>query len=384
MSKKPRIGFIGCGGIFNSKHGPGMEQQQNLGNCELVAFCDLIEERAQKAAEMYGTPDAKVYTDYKELLADPTIDAVHVLTPNVAHCEISVAALEAGKHVLCEKPMAATIEDAQRMVDAMNKTGKMLTIGYQYRHFPVNTIAKAVVDEGWIGEVYYAEAAYIRRRNVPTWGVFTDKSKQGGGPLIDIGTHCLDLTLWMMNNYDIDYVVGTSFEKLGTSLHGQKEQGQVGWDGTPDVWNADTYDVEDAAFGHIKMKNGAVINLKASWAINGSDDFADGEATVTLCGTKGGLDTRTGVVRLNHIVGGQQSTTIVGKKIPSYIPGFSQGPAPISKEHDIWVKANKGEGELFVTAEQAITVTKILASIYKSSQTGKMVKFDENNNPIDD
>ncbi len=384
MSKTIKVGFIGCGGIFNGKHAPGMMQQVEKGGVELVAFCDLIEERAQAAAEKYGAPGAKVYTDYKELLADPTIDCVHVLTPNVAHSEISVAALEAGKNVLCEKPMAATIEDAQRMLDARDRTGKMLTIGYQYRHFPVNATAKAVIDEGWIGEVYYAEACYLRRRGVPTWGVFTDKSKQGGGPLIDIGTHCLDLTLWMMNNYDIDYVVGTSFEKLGTTLHGQKEQGQTDPNGGDLSWNADTYEVEDSAFGHIKMKNGAVINLKASWAINGSDDWADNEATVTLCGTKGGLDTRTGVVRLNHIVGGQQSTTIVGQKIASYIPGYSMGPAPISKEHEIWVKANKGEGELFVTAEQAITVTKILASIYKSSQTGKMVKFDENNNPIED
>ncbi len=380
---KPKIGFIGCGGIFNSKHGPGMEQQQNLGNCELVAFCDLIEERAQKAAETYGAPGAKVYTDYKELLADPEIDAVHVLTPNVAHCEISVAALEAGKHVLCEKPMAATIEDAQRMVDTMKKTGKLLTIGYQYRHFPINQTAKAVVDEGWIGDVYYAEACYIRRRGVPTWGVFTDKSKQGGGPLIDIGTHCLDLTLWMMDNYDVDYVVGTSFEKLGKMLHGASEQGQTNRQGEPNCWNADTYEVEDSAFGHIKMKNGAVINLKSSWAINASDDFANGQATVLLCGTKGGLDTVTHKVRLNHIVGGQQSTTIVGREIEDVVRNPQGKNITFSKEHDIWVKAVKGEGELFVTAEQSFTITKILASIYKSSLTGKPVYFDDNGNPVD-
>ena len=103
----------------------------------MVAFCDLIPERAEKAAKEYGTPDAKVYTDYHDLLADPTIDAVHVLTPNVAHCEITVAALEAGKHVLCEKPMAATPADAQKMLDARDRTGKMLPSKikdrYQYR-----------------------------------------------------------------------------------------------------------------------------------------------------------------------------------------------------------------------------------------------------------
>ena len=181
-----RVGFIGCGGIANGKHFPGMAQQEGVDMC---AFCDLILERAEKAAKEYGTPDAKVYTDYHELLADPTIDAVHVLTPNVAHCEITVAALEAGKHVLCEKPMAATPADAKKMLEARDRTGKMLTIGYQYRHFPENQVAKKVVDSGALGDVYYAEATYLRRRGVPTWGVFTDKAKQGGGPLIDIGTH---------------------------------------------------------------------------------------------------------------------------------------------------------------------------------------------------
>ena len=141
MSKSTvRIGFIGCGGIANQKHLPGMAQEK-VNGAQLVAFCDLIEERAQKAAAEYGDPGAKVYTDYRELLADPTIDAVHVLTPNVSHCEISCAAMEAGKHVLCEKPMAATKEDAKRMLDTRDKTGKMLTIGYQYRHFHENAVS---------------------------------------------------------------------------------------------------------------------------------------------------------------------------------------------------------------------------------------------------
>ena len=242
-----RVGFIGCGGIANGKHFPGMAQQEGVDMC---AFCDLILERAEKAAKEYGTPDAKVYTDYKELLADPTIDAVHVLTPNIAHCEITIAALEAGKHVLCEKPMAATEADAKKMLEARDRTGKMLTIGYQYRHFAENQVAKKVVDDGWLGDIYYAEATYLRRRGVPTWGVFTDKSKQGGGPLIDIGTHALDLTLFLMNNYDVDYVVGTSFEKLGRILDAE-HQGQVNHRGEFDSWNNETYVVEDSAVGHI-------------------------------------------------------------------------------------------------------------------------------------
>jgi predicted dehydrogenase len=371
---KLRIGFIGCGGIANGKHFPGMSQQTEY--VDMCAFCDLIPERAEKAAKEYGTPDAKVYTDYHELLADPTIDAVHVLTPNIAHCEITIAALEAGKHVLCEKPMAATEADARKMLEARDRTGKMLTIGYQYRHFPVNQVAKKVVEDGWLGDIYYAEATYLRRRGVPTWGVFTDKSKQGGGPLIDIGTHALDLTLFLMNNYDVDYVVGTSFEKLGRLLD-PEHQGQVNHRGEHDSWNNETYDVEDSAVGHIKMKNGAVINLRASWAINMVDETgANNQAHATLAGTKGGLDTLEDRVRLNHVVANQPAVTYVGNKVESYIPGFSAGPAPVSKEAEIWVKALRGEGDLFVTADQAYVVTKILDAIYQSSKTGKPVYFD--------
>jgi len=361
-----KIGFIGCGGIANQKHLPGMAQQSGV---DLVAFCDLVVERAEEAARKYGTADAKVYTDYRELLADPSIYAVHVLTPNVSHSEITVAALDAGKHVLCEKPMAINSEEAERMLEARNRSGKLLTIGYQYRHFHDHAVAKKVVDEGWLGDVYYAEATYIRRRGVPTWGVFTDKSKQGGGALIDIGTHALDLTLWLMGNWDVDYVVGSSYEKLGRLL-APAEQGQNDWRGRPDPWDNKTFDVEDFAVGFVKMKNGATIHLKASWALN----MVTKPGMVLLAGTKGGLDTYDGV-RLNHVVAGQASVTMVGEKVREFIPGFGSEEAPPSREHEIWVAALKGEGELFVLPEQALVVSKVLEAIYTSSQTGKPVYF---------
>ena len=118
--EKLRIGIIGCGGIANGKHMPSLKE---LNDVEMVAFCDLILERAEQAAKEYGTQDAKVYTDYKELLADPTIDVVHVLTPNRSHSFITVDALEAGKHVMCEKPMAINSAEAKKMLDAAKRTG---------------------------------------------------------------------------------------------------------------------------------------------------------------------------------------------------------------------------------------------------------------------
>ena len=192
------IGITGCGGIANQKHLPALKNQAH--RVRLTAFCDRIPERAEKAAAQYGAPGAKVYTDYRELLADPTIDAVHVLTPNVSHCEISVAALEAGKHVMCEKPMAATAKDAARMMEAYRRSGKLFTIGYQNRFRADSQTLKRLCEDGELGSIYYAQAHALRRRGVPTWGVFTDKAQQGGGPLIDICTHSLDLTLWFMDN----------------------------------------------------------------------------------------------------------------------------------------------------------------------------------------
>lgn len=371
---KVKIGIVGCGGIANQKHLPAMKKNSDL--CEVVAFCDIIPERAEKAAKEYGVEGAKVYTDYHDLLANPDVEIVHVLTPNVAHCPITVAAFEAGKHVYCEKPMAHNTADAQKMVDAWKKSGKQFTIGYQNRFRPEVQNLKKACDNGELGDIYYAKGHAVRRRAVPTWGVFPDKSKQGGGPLIDIGTHALDLTLFLMNNYEVDYVVGTSFEKLGTLLD-PEYQGQVDRMGNQNSWNNKTYDVEDSAVGHIKMKNGAVINLRAAWAINMAEaNGANNEAYATLVGTKGGLDTVSGQARLNHVVASQPAITMVGNKVASYIPGFSAGPAPVSKEHDIWVKALMGEGDLFVTADQAFVVTRILDSIYESSRTGKPVYFD--------
>ena len=121
VNDKVRVGIIGCGGIANGKHMPSLKKVPEV---EMVAFCDLIEERAVKAAKDYGTADAKVYTDYKELLKDETIDIVHVCTPNRSHSFITIDALEAGKHVMCEKPLALTVKDAEEMWATAEACGK--------------------------------------------------------------------------------------------------------------------------------------------------------------------------------------------------------------------------------------------------------------------
>ena len=356
-----RLGIIGCGGIANGKHMPAEKRNPRA---EMVAFCDIIPERAQKAKEEYGTEDSAVYTDYKELLKDETIDAVLVLTHNKEHCRITVDALNASKHVLCEKPMATTYEEAVKMIEAAKKNNKVLTIGYQNRWRPDSMYMKQMAKDGEFGEVYYAEAIAIRRRAVPTWGVFIDEEKQGGGPLIDIGTHALDLTLHMMDNYEPAYCVGKTFHKLNKNT----ETGNAWGD-----WDVDRFTAEDSALGFIVMKNGAVIYLKSSWALNMADPK---EAITTICGDKAGADMLDGL-RINGVKNGRQ-----------YImkPNFSTGGVAFfdgagGKEPADYEAANFSAAildgqELNVKPEQAAVVTRILEGIYKSQQTGKPYYFD--------
>lgn len=368
--KKNRIGIIGCGGIAKQKHLVALSAFPE--ECEIVAFCDIIEERAKEACEKYGAEGAKVYTDYRELLKDETIDTVHVLTPNVAHSEITVAAFEAGKNVMCEKPMAHTTEAAQAMMDAWKKSGKLFTVGYQNRFRDDSQCLHKACEAGDLGEIYFAKAHAIRRRAVPTWGVFPDKSKQGGGPLIDIGTHALDLTLWCMNNYDVASVTGSVFEKLGHSELAAQ-------DNMFGPWDTKTYEVEDSAFGYIKMKNGATIFLETAWAINMRESK---EAACTLCGTKAGAEQLGGMSKdggydlvINETTHGKLTEKHLSKGgAIAFFQGGSSGPE--FAEAKQWLAALRGEGEPLVKPEEAFTVTKILDHIYKSAASGKTIYFD--------
>ena len=276
--RKLKAGIVGCGGIANGKHLPAMKKS---GLYEIVAFCDIIRDRAEKAKKEYGTEDAKVFEDYQELIKED-LDVVYVTTPNRSHAEISIAAMEAGKDVMCEKPMAKNYAEAQKMVETSEKTGRILNIGYQNRYRPDSLYLKEMCKADELGEIYFAKAHALRRRAVPTWGVFLNEEEQGGGPLIDIGTHALDLTLWMMDNYEVESVTGQTFHKLAD----QTNQGNAFGD-----WDPKEFSVEDSAFGFIRMKNGAVIELEAAWALN---TLEVDEAKTSLCGTKAGAAGSTG------------------------------------------------------------------------------------------
>ncbi|WP_412990386.1 Gfo/Idh/MocA family protein [Pediococcus siamensis] len=363
---KLRIGIIGCGGIAHNKHFPALSQFKD--EVDLVAFCDIIPERAEESAKNFGVPGAKVYTDYHELLKDKTIDIVNVLTPNVAHAPITIAAFEAGKNVYCEKPMSNDPVAAQKMIDAWKKSGKKFTIGYQNRfRTDVQALHKAC-ENGELGEIYFAKAHAIRRRAVPTWGVFPDKSKQGGGPLIDIGTHALDITLWCMNNYKPVSVMGSTFDKLG-HLQQATEGNMFG------PWDPKTYEVEDSAFGFVKMENGATIFLEASWALNVRESR---EAATTLCGTKAGAEDYHGMSypKDQLVFNRAHNGVLTDEKMSpegniDFFEGDTSGEAVADAKQ--WIDAVKNDTEPLVKPEQALKVTQILDAIYKSAASGKPV-----------
>jgi predicted dehydrogenase len=372
---KIRAGIIGCGFIGNNKHLTAMTQYDEI---EPVAFCDIIIERAEESAKKYGAADALVTADYREVMARPDIDVIHVCTPNSSHAEISIAALQAGKHVMCEKPMAKTAAEAKAMLDAANASGKLLTVGYQNRFREDSLFMKKLCAEGELGEVYFAKAFATRRRGVPVWGVFMDKEKQGGGPLIDLATHALDLTLWMMDNYEPDTVLGSTFDKIARIGSSANIMGP---------WDPAKFEVEDAAFGLVRMKNGATIMLESSWALN---MIVSNEAMAMLCGTKAGADMfpPTGpVVResdwqaapsyhvrvngeangklyvQNYTMGG---TFLAGGKVAEQFAGMM-------KEMRAWLDAVQGKSELVVKPEQAYAVTCVLEAIYQSAAAGDVV-----------
>jgi len=357
---KVRVGIIGCGGIANGKHLPGLKSVPEV---EMVAFCDIIVERAEAACKAYGTADAKFYENYKDLLADETIDVVHVCTPNISHSFITVDALEAGKHVMCEKPMAINSAEALKMLEAAKRTGKKLSIGYQNRQRPDSLYLKDICDRGDLGEIYYAKAHAIRRRFVPTWGVFLKEEEQGGGPLIDIGTHALDLTLWTMNNYKPKYCVGTTYHKFRYQTQTANACGD---------WNPDEFTVEDSAFGFVVMENGATIVLESAWALNSLDVR---EAKTTLCGTQGGADMVDGL-RINGVDNNRMFTKNINLDVGGvdFYSG-NAGGAPHEREAYQWIHCIIDDTEPLVLPEQAYVVTQILEGIYESAKTGKAVYF---------
>jgi predicted dehydrogenase len=252
MNKKLQIGLIGAGGIVQGAHlNPGWLA---VPDCEVVAVCDVNPTAAQKLADKFQIPH--VFHDYRELVQMKTLDAVDICTPNKLHTPMVLAALKAGKHVMCEKPLATTVKEVLRMEKAARASGKILMTAQHCRFGEHSQAIKAWVDTGALGEVYHARVNATRRNHLPISPGFIDPELSGGGPCLDIGVHALDTAMWLMG---FPRPVRVSGRTMTNFAKGHEIPGAWG------EWDRKMYGVEDFASGYVHFENGATMALEASW-----------------------------------------------------------------------------------------------------------------------
>jgi predicted dehydrogenase len=328
---------------------------------EVVACSDISLERATKFASEKEIP--RVYANYADMLDAEKLDAISVCTPNYAHCEPTIDALNRGIHVLCEKPIAMNSEEAQKMVDAARETKRMLTVGHHMRFLPVCQFLKRMIDQGELGHIYYGRSHALRRRGVPGWGQFHIKSRSGGGPLVDLGVHTLDLITWLMGSPKPRSVTGTVYTQFGNRQTFYNPHG---------TYRREDYDVEDFACGLVKFTNGCTLTLEASWAAHLKDEEVYPQ---TILGDKGGAEL------MPFTVAKAPTSVRIFKSRDEALVNIEPTAFAVVDAHaeeiKHWVNCLQGEAEVLVRPEESLNVQRILDSIYLSSQEEREIRIDE-------
>ena len=354
MSKKLKVGLIGAGGMARTVHLPGFGRMDNV---EVVAICDIVPEKAEALAEKFHIPH--IFEDYKEMLKMPELDAVDICTPNVWHSIMAVDALEAGLHVFCEKPDAVSVEEAEKMKAAAEKSGKTLMVMRNNRYLPSSSFMKEYVEAGKMGEIYAARCGWQRRRGIPgKGGWFTTKELSGGGPLIDLGVHMIDLTMWLMGNPKPVAASGCTYCKFADNDVSDSVDSNFGEKKADGI-----FDVEDLAMGFIRFENGACMQIEFSWASNIEEE----QRFYELRGTKAGAAWTSATKKLKIF------TEEFGKTV-DYLPNIDDTEISIhtaNLRHFADVVLNGAE-PMFVP-QQGVDMVKILEAIYKSAETGREV-----------
>ncbi len=346
-----KVGIIGCGGIAKGAHFPSYMLEKRA---EVVAVCDIRPERAEFAKKKFFR-NAKTYTDYKELLNDKSIDYVDICTPNYLHSIIAIDALNAGKHVLCEKPDAVSVEEAVKMKQAAENNGKKLMVIRNNRYYETSAKIKEFAENGGFGEIYAGRCGWVRRRGIPgKGGWFTTKAQSGGGPLIDLGVHMIDLAVWFMGNPKPVSVSGNTFSKFAENDSVDSPESKYG-----DKIDGGTFDVEDLAMGLIRFDNGAVLQIEFSWASNIKKEHR----FVELRGDKAGLAWKNGKAEIFVEENGKQKNRKVKGK---------NTLLPHKNNISHYIDYLDGAKPIFVP-DQGIDMIKILSALYESAKTGKEV-----------
>jgi predicted dehydrogenase len=348
---KLRIGVIGAGSIA------GMHLKSYLGNpdVELVAIHDLNLARAQAAADKFGV--VRTHADLAGILEDPEVDAVSICTWNNSHASLAIAALDAGKHVLLEKPLSRTVAEAEAIEAAVARSGKVLQVGF-VRRFSANAkTLKAFIDAGDLGQIYYAKATNLRRLGNPG-GWFADSARSGGGPLIDIGVHVLDLCWYLMGNPKAVTVSGTSYSRLGnraniTNLARYKVSD----------YDPETSDVEDLVTALVRFENGASLLLETSYSLHTSED----QLGVSVYGDKGGADLEP---KLRMVSESHDTVLNIAPQVDLLTFNFDEG---FQNEIDHFVAVCQGTADPVAPVGHGVEIMRILNAIYESAALGHEV-----------
>ena len=348
MSETVRVGIIGAGGIARNAHIPGYQAQEDV---ELAAICDIVPGKAAKVAAANDIPNA--YDSCEGMFEEEELDAVSVCTPNFAHKEATLMALEEGLHVLCEKPIAMNVQEGREMVEAARKRDLVLQVGLHRRFTPEAQTLKRFVDAGELGDIYYGEATYMRRRGIPSWGVFTHKKYQGGGALIDIGVHTLDQTMWLMGNPKPVAVSGMVYDVFGTRSDVVNTWGP---------WDPETFDVDDMSVALVRFEGDATLILRACWAAH----IEGNESKMRILGTEGGASMEP--LRVFRDV--HQTMVDIA---PSGLPEVE----PHTEEIAHFVDCVRDGEKCLVVHEQVLDVQAVIDAIYKSAEEGREVRLEE-------
>jgi len=342
-----KIAVIGCGTIANSAHIPNYVKNKDA---EIKYFCDIILERAEEAVNKYGC--GKAVKDYRDILADPEVEAVSICTPNNVHAEITIAMLKAGKHVLCEKPAARTYAEALEMKKVQNETGKILNIGVVNRFNDSVMLIKKYIDSGKLGEIYRVYVSFRVHRSIPgIGGDFTTKAISGGGVLIDWGVHYLDIVMYCCGDPKVHTVSGETFSKLGVDIKNYAYKNM--W--AENVKNEDgTFDVDDSVTALIRTA-GPTITVNGAWAEN----IAGGGTFIDFIGDKAGI-------RLTY--GGDFTVyTAEHGALVEYKPDF-KSMNMYAREIDEFVACCQSGEKLCSHIDTVILTAEMMQAIYDSAE----------------
>ncbi len=349
--KKINVSIIGTGGISHIH----MNGYKAIEGVDVVAVCDIDEEKVKAYAARYNVP--RYYTDYSEMLEKEELDCVSVCTWNSEHKNATIAALNAGANVLCEKPMAMNQEEALEMEKAAKDNNKLLMIGFVRRFGNDTDIIKRFIEAGDMGDIYYAKASYLRRNGTPG-GWFADKRYSGGGPLIDLGVHVIDLVRYLAGNPLPVSAYGVSYGKL----RDKEVAGDKAW--KIDSEGAFEANTEDFAAGFVKFENGLTLYIEASFNLHIKHDVG----SVELFGTKSGAKIDPHV----HIFTDLNDTMVDIE--PSDSSAFDFGTI-FNKEIYHFVDCVRTGKTCISPAEDGVVLMKIIDALYESARTNKEVKI---------